>query len=106
MQFCPTCANLLLVEEVGQDVRFFCSTCPYIFDIKHTITRKKELEKKKVDDVFGGKDAWKNAPQDIAKCPKCEHMKAYYMQLQIRSADEPSTTFYRCVECGHNWRED
>ena len=39
-------------------------------------------------------------------CPKCSHGHAYFMQMQIRSADEPMTTFYRCVSCGHNWRED
>lgn len=26
-------------------------------------------------------------------CPKCDAKEAYFMQLQIRSADEPSTTF-------------
>ncbi|KAG9392676.1 DNA-directed RNA polymerase, subunit C11/M/9 [Carpediemonas membranifera] len=106
MQFCPTCANLLLVEEAGQSVRFFCPTCPFVYNINHNITRNALLQKKRVDDVFGGKDAWKNAQQTETKCPKCEHNKAYFMQLQIRSADEPMTTFLRCAECGHNWRED
>ena len=31
----------------------------------------------------------------LAQCPKCENNRAFYMQLQIRSADEPMTTFYR-----------
>ena len=26
----------------------------------------------------------------VAPCPKCENPKAFFMQLQIRSADEPS----------------
>lgn len=30
---------------------------------------------------------------DPVRCPKCDNMKAYWMQLQIRSADEPMTTF-------------
>lgn len=29
-----------------------------------------------------------------ATCPKCDHRRAFYMQIQIRSADEPSTTFF------------
>ncbi len=41
------------------------------------------------------------------KCPKCEHPRAYFMQIQTRSADEPMTTFYKCCspECGHRWRD-
>jgi hypothetical protein len=27
-----------------------------------------------------------------AQCDKCEHDRAYFYQLQIRSADEPMTT--------------
>ena len=40
-------------------------------------------------------------------CPKCEHPRAYFMQLQTRSADEPMTTFYKCcnAQCGHRWRD-
>ena len=43
----------------------------------------------------------------IEKCPKCEHPRAYFMQIQTRSADEPMTTFYKCCngECGHRWRD-
>lgn len=29
---------------------------------------------------------------DAASCDKCNHGRAYYHQLQIRSADEPMTT--------------
>lgn len=41
------------------------------------------------------------------KCPKCEHPRAYFMQIQTRSADEPMTTFYKCcnAQCGHRWRD-
>lgn len=37
-------------------------------------------------------------PHSTADCKKeCGADRAFYMQLQIRSADEPSTTFYRFV---------
>lgn len=63
------------------------------------------LEQKEVDDVLGGPDAWKGVDQTDATCPKCDHNKAYYKQIQIRSADEPMTTFYMCSnsECGYKW---
>ena len=79
--------------------------------------------------MLGGPDAWKNADQTegaaeppcipcplgrtprvhsraAATCSKCGHDRAYYQQLQIRSADEPMTTFYKCTSCGTRWRED
>jgi DNA-directed RNA polymerase III subunit RPC11 len=40
-----------------------------------------------------------------ARCPHCEHTQAYFMQIQIRSADEPSTTFYKCVACKKQWND-
>lgn len=36
----------------------------------------------------------------------CDSTKAYYIQLQMRSADEPATVFFKCVKCGHQWRQD
>lgn len=42
-----------------------------------------------------------------ADCPKCHHQEAFFRQIQIRSADEPMTIFYRCANsaCGHRWRD-
>ena len=111
-------------------LRFYCQTCPYVYLVKATvrssqiplcsvarsqhacvaacwqITSEVPLEHKAVDDVLGGAEAWKNADQTDANCPKCTNRRAYYQQLQIRSADEPMTTFYKCTECGHRWREE
>jgi len=75
-----------------------------------------------VDDVLGGEDSWKNVDSTegmlltsrllmrgeltrerergfvVDSCPKeCGSNRAFYMQIQIRSADEPSTTFYKYV---------
>jgi DNA-directed RNA polymerase III subunit RPC11 len=36
----------------------------------------------------------------------CDSTKAYYIQLQMRSADEPATVFFKCVKCGYQWRQD
>ncbi|KAG5507291.1 hypothetical protein GH5_07383 [Leishmania sp. Ghana 2012 LV757] len=36
----------------------------------------------------------------------CTSTKAYFIQAQMRSADEPATVFFKCVECGHQWRQD
>uniref|UniRef100_A0A3P8SX77 DNA-directed RNA polymerase subunit n=1 Tax=Amphiprion percula TaxID=161767 RepID=A0A3P8SX77_AMPPE len=148
--FCPTCGNVLIVEEGQKCMRFACNTCPYV----HNITRKVSYDKtlsfkfivpvsalyfrqwrfcswylkclvsdvflnlpqvnnrkypklKEVDDVLGGAAAWENVDSTAEKCPKCEHPRAYFMQIQTRSADEPMTTFYKCCngQCGHRWRD-
>ena len=39
------------------------------------------------------------------KCGKCHARETSYYQLQTRSADEPMTTFIRCVKCGNRWKE-
>eukprot|EP00438_Fugacium_kawagutii_P009483 Skav204856 [mRNA] locus=scaffold1883:169069:170282:- [translate_table: standard] len=76
-------------------------TCPYIYQIRLDATQREEkltskqmIVRKEVDDVLGG--------------PKCGHDRAYFRQMQTRSADEPMTTFYsyRCTSCAHNWKED
>lgn len=41
-----------------------------------------------------------------AKCSKCGHTRAFYYELQIRSADEASTIFYTCEKCRHQWQEN
>ncbi|RLN95569.1 hypothetical protein BBJ28_00011427 [Nothophytophthora sp. Chile5] len=86
-------------------MRFFCQTCPYLFQITDKVEKKVPLQRKQVDDVLGGDEAWENVDQTEARCPHCEYTKAYFMQIQIRSADEPSTTFYKCVQCKKQWND-
>jgi DNA-directed RNA polymerase III subunit RPC11 len=107
LMFCPTCGNLLGVEEGPTCLRFSCRTCPYVFNINRKISSKTYPKLKEVDDVMGGAAAWENADSTDILCPKCGHSRAFFVQMQTRSADEPMTTFYRCCDhsCGHNWRD-
>eukprot|EP00759_Apiculatamorpha_spiralis_P013935 PhF_6_TR20685/c0_g1_i1/m.29762/K03019/RPC11, POLR3K; DNA-directed RNA polymerase III subunit RPC11 len=107
MLFCPYCGTQLLVEKVGS-VRFYCTTCPYAQPLTFVREVPEHKTLKKVDDVLGGPDAWKHADKTDAKCPdpECPGERAYFKQIQIRSGDEPMTTFYRCCECGEMWRQD
>nr|CAH7726379.1 unnamed protein product [Callosobruchus chinensis] len=106
--FCPFCSNILFVEEhIGGKLQFICNVCPVFFPVKKLITYRNYYRLKEIDDVLGGEEAWKNVDSTEARCPLCSHDKAYFMQLQTRSADEPMTTFYRCCnkDCNHNWRD-
>lgn len=37
-------------------------------------------------------------------CIACKQKKVVYYEKQTRSADEPMTIFYSCLNCGKNWR--
>lgn len=75
------------------------------------MTSRTRLKRKEVDDVLGGEETWRDAdstasqssffydvenantdPRPVVSCDKCGHARAYFYQLQIRSADEPMTT--------------
>lgn len=81
MLFCPSCANVLLVEYgSGNLLRFCCQTCPCnlftlpiflftlilitpdIFNITSKVTRKMVLKRKEVDQVIEDK-SWDSVDQ-------------------------------------------
>ncbi|KAF2861792.1 hypothetical protein K470DRAFT_214298 [Piedraia hortae CBS 480.64] len=39
-------------------------------------------------------------------CEQCGHDTLRFYTQQLRSADEGSTVFYTCPECGHKWNEN
>jgi transcription elongation factor S-II len=43
------------------------------------------------------------AATDMFPCPKCAARAATFYEKQIRSADEPATTFLTCTKCKHQW---
>ncbi|XLS60206.1 hypothetical protein HN51_014434 [Arachis hypogaea] len=111
MEFCPTCGNMLQYEQpnLGRPSRFYCPTCPYVCHIENMvkIKRKQLLVRKEIEPVIS-QDDMKNAPTAEVPCPRCSHDKAAYTEFQTRSADEPATIFYLCLneKCKHQWRED
>ncbi|KAF7826213.1 DNA-directed RNA polymerase III subunit RPC10-like [Senna tora] len=111
MEFCPTCGTLLQYEMpyMGRPSRFYCPTCPYVCYIENKvkIKRKQRLVRKEIEPVISPDDM-KNAPTAEVSCPRCSHDKAAYTEFQTRSADEPATIFYMCLNdrCRHRWRED
>lgn len=46
----------------------------------------------------------KNIEDGILKCGKCKSYKTTYYEMQTRSADEPTSKFCTCHNCGHKWR--
>jgi transcription elongation factor S-II len=44
------------------------------------------------------------ATTDLYQCKKCKQNKCVSWQLQTRSADEPMTTFVKCVVCSFTFK--
>nr|CCD13763.1 unnamed protein product [Trypanosoma congolense IL3000] len=43
------------------------------------------------------------AVTSLFKCPACGENRCSFYEQQIRSADEPTTKFLRCLECNNAW---
>lgn len=96
---CPQCSNILTVSpspENGRN-RLECRTCPYQHAIEDPMYARRFFKKKEREDVFGGPEAWDNAQKTATQCPTgtCEGQEAAFYQVQIRSADEPMTSFLK-----------
>ncbi|KAJ5172197.1 hypothetical protein N7492_004790 [Penicillium capsulatum] len=112
---CPNCSNALTIAHADSTTqypmgvnRFECRACPYEWTVERKWYDRTVMKEKEVEQVFGGKDEWANADSVETQCPGegCDGDRAYFYQLQIRSADEPMTTFLRCCTCAVQWREN
>lgn len=110
MQFCECGTILVPDEQPDGKIQMKCHGCGKIinsssnskaFEIKQKI-RHSDLEKTV---IIEASDEVETMPSATEKCEKCGHNEAVYWQLQTRSSDEASTTFYRCKKCKFTWRD-
>lgn len=95
---CPHCANVLTVSAMDNGLnRLECRTCPYEYAITEPLYSRRVFTRKEREDVFGGPGAWDNAQKGKVQCPAegCDGEEAAFFQVQIRSADEPMTSFFK-----------
>ena len=64
--------------------------------------RKNECEKLLLKRFIGDTSLFDNY-EGILICGKCRSKKTQYIELQTRSADEPSKKKCICLDCGHRW---
>ncbi|KXJ95259.1 transcription factor S-II-domain-containing protein [Microdochium bolleyi] len=110
--FCKTCGNLLPVSKGNEKNVLECECCgtrnqdmasktvttkskPSDFPslLRQQLSTTQTVERHKVQT-----EALSNVP-----CEKCGETNVRYSAVQLRSADEGSTIFYTCGDCGHKW---
>ncbi|MFX1587691.1 MAG: transcription factor S [Promethearchaeota archaeon] len=111
VDFCPDCSSLLRKKNTNGIIYLICK-CGYQKKlepnksiIKEMVTKKKQaLEKNLL--IITEEDRISIHPKVSKICPKCGYTEAEAWQRQMRSADEPSTSFFKCVKCKNIWREN
>ena len=110
VEFCPECSSLLRKRKVN-DEDFLVCKCGFqkeiIIDenkIEENVQKKKQdLEKNRL--IVTEKDKISVYLKIKKICPKCNNKECETWQQQMRSADEPSTHFFRCTKCKFTFRE-
>jgi len=97
--------NLKLIEKIKNG-----SILPYELAFMDTYKLFPERwadiidEKMKVDKML--KESLQECATDLFECPRCHKNKTIYLQIQLRSSDEPMTNFITCMNCGNKWQFD
>ena len=102
MKFCPKCEVKLKKSDSGLE----CSKCGYTEGQETKLTKK--TNKQEQDNsllAFEGNEGEESYSTIKMDCAKCGHDEAVWWMFQTRSADEPTTRFYRCQKCKYTWRD-
>ena len=102
MKFCPTCEVRLKKTESG----LICPKCGYSEgDTSKTVKKPTIGEDISEFNVLEESEGKETLPSIKIDCEKCGNDEAVWWMLQTRSADEPTTQFYRCTKCNYTWRD-
>jgi len=76
--------------------------------MQKVVQKKKKKDKqdeiKSEINILDENEGKETLPTIKIDCGKCGNDQAVWWMLQTRSADEPTTQFYRCIKCNHTWR--
>ena len=104
MNFCPKC-DTKMRKASG---RLECPKCRHVQDEEarsRAAPAASAAAQGSADfNVLEGSEGKEALPTIEIACESCGHGEAVWWMLQTRSADEPTTQFYRCTSCGHTWR--
>ncbi|PSN89567.1 transcription factor S [Candidatus Marsarchaeota G1 archaeon OSP_C] len=107
MKFCPNCGKLLRIQRQKDKIVYFCTTCGKISEenVKSGLLNNKPRQEKQAKIIDSSSADTETLPKTRVICPKCGNAEAYWWMQQTRAADEASTRFFKCVNCGNVWRE-
>ena len=90
----------------GMSFSFFAEREPRELLSKHNLTEAEEKAKQWAMMAMQADFYLKNMQTKDSEfqCPKCKQRKIFSAQKQTRSADEPMTTFFKCLTCDFNWK--
>jgi DNA-directed RNA polymerase subunit M len=103
LKFCPKCEVKLKKTDSGLQ----CSKCDYVEGEKVKLSNK-TIDEEEPDFsllTFEGNEGEESLPTIKMDCEKCGHDEVVWWMFQTRSADEPTTRFYRCQKCKYTWRD-
>lgn len=79
-----------------------CRSCGYSSEKSgemKSVSRREEREVAFIEEDVN------TLPTMAVECDDCGHDTAGWWLVQLRSADESETRFFRCLKCGNTWRE-
>ena len=100
MKFCPNCEVKLKKGDSGLQ----CPKCNYVEGSETKQAKQIVEEHESQFNVLSENEATEVLPTIKIECEKCGNDEAVWWMLQTRSADEPTTQFYRCSKCRYTWR--
>lgn len=95
-------AGTTLGEEIPQLSPFEIMK-RYEFERWNKLQLASDLRYNKIIKALEKKDD-KEERVGMQRCGRCKSYRTDYTQAQTRSADEPLTTFFTCLDCDHHWK--
>lgn len=105
--FCRRCGSLLSAPNDSSSRHLCCVVCKHNTPVGNVAGRQSVSRWTPVQLSKMKKSATERSTIAMScENPKCDAEVVEYYQMQLRSADEGSTTFYECKKCGFKWNEN